>query len=314
MNQHEQNTIRLADRIMAGCKIIAMPDTAATVAAATMKNIISESQIIDITNVADYYEEHIADSGKAPFEAFPNIAPVFTKFFMEMRPNSATCLTSAGVAFTAKQISRSEAETEYRNGPAGKRGMQMEWIHGIVSPEEDVWRMDGIGVGYNKDGCIPLFFTTALVSMRGQIATRYNPLFSLQDKSMTESALSGFSSNILNPAYLALSFLHCKNIKLSPNEPPAKLSKAFQRRHGRPLLRYHTLEIEPMKKVLETEGGIGHNGLKKALHICRGHFATYTPEKPLFGRVTGTVWKPAHVRGSVAEGIVAKDYSIKAPV
>lgn len=57
----------------------------------------------------------------------------------------------------------------------------------------------------------------------------------------------------------------------------------------------------------------GKIGLRKALHLVRGHFATYTPDKPLFGRITGTVWKPSHVRGDAAEGIVAKDYRVKAP-
>lgn len=122
--------------------------------------------------------------------------------------------------------------------------------------------------------------------------------------------------DIAYPALLAISFMHCKNVKIPPQEPIPKLSRAFQKRHGRPLLRYHTLEIEPMKKVLETEGEIGKNGLKRALHLCRGHFATYTPEKGMLGRKLDapvTVWKPAHVRGSASEGIVAKDYSVKAP-
>jgi hypothetical protein len=71
-----------------------------------------------------------------------------------------------------------------------------------------------------------------------------------------------------------------------------------------------------MKKVLETEGDIKHNGLKKALHLCRGHFAHYTPEKGFLGRPLSeplTIWKPAHVRGSASEGIVTKDYKVKAP-
>ena len=69
-----------------------------------------------------------------------------------------------------------------------------------------------------------------------------------------------------------------------------------------------------MKRVLETEGGIKQNGFKKALHICRGHFATYTPEKGMMGRKLEepvTVWKRAHVRGDVEHGIAAKSYKVK---
>lgn len=115
------------------------------------------------------------------------------------------------------------------------------------------------------------------------------------------------------PALLAISFLHCKNVATVTQTPPAKLSKAAQKRHGKPLVRYHMLNIEPMKQVLKHEGQSEKTGLKRALHICRGHFAHYTEEKPLFGRVSGRFWIPSHVRGSLDEGIVDKDYRIKEP-
>jgi hypothetical protein len=47
------------------------------------------------------------------------------------------------------------------------------------------------------------------------------------------------------------------------------------------------------------------------LHICRGHFKTFTEEARLFGKYTGTYWWPAHVRGSVDEGVVEKDYRVR---
>lgn len=116
------------------------------------------------------------------------------------------------------------------------------------------------------------------------------------------------------PVYLAISFMHCKNVERREEAPPPKLSKKWEKKHGRPLVRYHVLDIDPMRKVLSSEGGVETNGLKKALHICRGHFATYTEDKPLFGRVTGTFWKPQHVRGSAKNGVVVKDYNVKAPL
>lgn len=117
----------------------------------------------------------------------------------------------------------------------------------------------------------------------------------------------------ITAALVAIQFMHCKNVSLAPRDPAPKLSKAFQKRHKRPLLRHYTLEIDPMKEVLEREGGRGHNGLRKSLHMCRGHFVHYTADAPLFGRVTGTFWKNAHVRGSAKEGVVSKDYRVKAP-
>lgn len=115
------------------------------------------------------------------------------------------------------------------------------------------------------------------------------------------------------PMLLAMSFLHCKNVvrrdATESEGPPAK----WLRRHKAPAVRYHVLDINPMREVLRTEGGIEHNGLKKALHICRGHFATYTEDKKLFGKHTGTFWVPAHVRGNAECGVVDKDYRMRTP-
>jgi hypothetical protein len=117
----------------------------------------------------------------------------------------------------------------------------------------------------------------------------------------------------VGPAILTLALMNCRNVERREVEQPPKLSKKWAKKHGRPLVRYHVLDIDPMRKVLRDEGGSEKTGLKKALHICRGHFATYTDDAPLFGRVTGTFWKPQHVRGSAKHGVVVKDYNVKAP-
>lgn len=109
---------------------------------------------------------------------------------------------------------------------------------------------------------------------------------------------------------LAISFMHCKNVARRDVTAEVGPSAKWIRRQKAPDIRYHVLDINPMKEVLRTEGGTESNGLKKALHICRGHFATYTEDKPLFGHITGTFWKPSHVRGSVEHGIVDKDYRL----
>jgi len=67
-----------------------------------------------------------------------------------------------------------------------------------------------------------------------------------------------------------------------------------------------------MRRVLETEGQSQTLGIPRALHICRGHFATYT-ERPLFGKYRGTFWVPMHVRGAVEAGRTTKDYTVTPP-
>ena len=113
------------------------------------------------------------------------------------------------------------------------------------------------------------------------------------------------------PLLFGLSFMHCKNVSVSQVSPPPKASAKHERKHGKPLTRYYTLEIEPMKRVLKKEGGSDEVGLKRAMHICRGHFATYSDAKPLFGKYSGTFWKPQHIKGSRERGEIVKDYAVK---
>jgi hypothetical protein len=117
--------------------------------------------------------------------------------------------------------------------------------------------------------------------------------------------------SLMQPAFLATSFMHCRNVTQTTVTPPPKLAKAQGKRHGVPLVRYRTIDIDPMRQVLKSEGQVHENGIKRALHICRGHFRTYTEEKPLFGKVTGTFFVPMHARGSASDGVVVQDYVVK---
>jgi hypothetical protein len=117
------------------------------------------------------------------------------------------------------------------------------------------------------------------------------------------------------PALMAISFLNCKNVVQERVAPQLsrQMKRYLERTGDRPPVTYKVLNIEPMKRVLTREGGIESSGITRALHICRGHFAQYTEAKPLFGRVTGMVWRPAHTRGSVDAGVVDKDYQVDRP-
>jgi hypothetical protein len=108
---------------------------------------------------------------------------------------------------------------------------------------------------------------------------------------------------------LAICFSHCKNVLIQEHQPSRQVRRAAERK-GEPAYSFHTIDIQPATRVLREEGEVTKNGLAKALHICRGHFAHYTTEKPLFGKYTGTFYRPMHVRGSAEQGIVGKDYRV----
>lgn len=143
-----------------------------------------------------------------------------------------------------------------------------------------------------------------------------SPLGQLDPKLFPESAIGSakrFFWESMFPVMLAVGFMNCKNVLLSKVEPDARLNRLRKKAGLKPFLRYHTINIEPMKRVLKAEGGIETEGLRKALHIVRGHFMRYTPERPLFGKHAGTFWAPSHVRGSLKEGVVVSDYRVNPP-
>lgn len=114
---------------------------------------------------------------------------------------------------------------------------------------------------------------------------------------------------------LAISLMHCKNVTVDPGPARSpKMVKAWTKRHGRPPLRFHTLTIEPMRRVLRESGAESRGtGLRHAMHIARGHFKDYRDGSGLFGKRHGLYWWDAHVRGSRDEGVVTKDYRVAKP-
>lgn len=136
------------------------------------------------------------------------------------------------------------------------------------------------------------------------------PYFATAGSKPTLDVLSALDP-LVNPGLLTLSFLHCRNVTRTVNTPPPALNKKHRRNHGVDLVRYHTREIQPFRKILRREGGMSAGTpLERALHICRGHFRTYR-ERGLFGRYQGTFWIPMHVRGSAGEGMVVIDYCVE---
>jgi len=69
-----------------------------------------------------------------------------------------------------------------------------------------------------------------------------------------------------------------------------------------------------MRQVIKRDGSDSSGDLLRALYICRGHFKKYDENHPLFGKITGTFWWSAHVRGNAAFGFVEKEYAVRAPV
>lgn len=122
--------------------------------------------------------------------------------------------------------------------------------------------------------------------------------------------------SLLKPLLLALSFLHCRNVSRTPVYPSHKLNKKRQSRNLPPQNKFYTLDIEPMRKIIqqaldEHRGKKGASGIEMAMHRVRGHFKTYTPEKPLLGHAVGSWFWGSIERGSKKRGTITKRYEVK---
>lgn len=115
---------------------------------------------------------------------------------------------------------------------------------------------------------------------------------------------------------MALSLMHCKNVEIVDAESTGtRQQRRFEERRGIQVAQFKMLVIDPSMTQKRYEGANRQPRARgtRSMHIARGHFATYSEDRPLFGKYSGTFWKPAHVRGSADVGMVGKDYAVKAP-
>jgi len=113
------------------------------------------------------------------------------------------------------------------------------------------------------------------------------------------------------PLWLAFSFCHCRNVRVLTQTVPEKLNRRYEKKGGPRVDHWYGLEISQMQRTLDqTMRDAGTRSLARCLHICRGNFARYKSEHPLFGKYVGLFWRPMHVRGNKSRGVVHKDYSV----
>jgi hypothetical protein len=263
-----------------------------------------QAEIFNIQNVADYFYDYSGKEDWSLKDDIPNIAPPFQTFYMEFR-------------FPEYVIIDGDRKKNPAYGGRGGILFSAETAENIViDPRiETKWHVKcGVVVEYKKvyqhlPIIVHLFIDKDGKYIRmpqGNVAIEF-PKGAKQEKEYWFDLFYDKFYYALFPALLAVSFLHCKNVKIISNSP--RKSPSGRNRHN-PCITFKTLEIEPMKRILRDEGQSETNGLKRALHICRGHFKTYEGAG-LFGKYPGTYWWDSQVRGKVENGIVVKDYSVK---
>jgi hypothetical protein len=105
-----------------------------------------------------------------------------------------------------------------------------------------------------------------------------------------------------------LLLLECKNIVTETVSPDVKFQKKRAKKGKLQLYEYKVLRVESVGKKRNGEGG--ESGVKQREHLCRGHFKTFTVEKPLLGKLVGRYWWQSQVRGNRELGTIEKEYSV----
>lgn len=281
-----------------------------------LKDEIAGAVRFDVTNVSDYLYMDMEQDEFVWQRDFPSLAPPFPLYWMEARQPRfinkggrrepmPTETTAFGALFRAAAASDLGRELAARTSDSAVLDRVAEVV-GRVNPE---WMLVAeLFVAVRRWVAPSNIFWAIAVAADGSLCC--DPIV------LSRSPHPFDPSPALFPFALAISFLHCKNVRIAEGGgrwPSRPARRAADRRGDPPPPKFYTLEIGGARTVLESEGGASHNGIRRALHIARGHFQTFSPDRPMFGKHPGTFWVPAHVRGRAEAGIVVKDYSVKAP-
>ncbi len=272
-------------------------------------------KVIDIAPAAAQF--HASYSSKAFHEAAPgfvNIAPPFPEFVMtfDCPPASiAEGWSRSAVVIRARQY---DAVDDY--DPSLDAGIGREPIMWVLETR----------VIIETGKCIvphPLVLNLAVLS-DGNLARRPIRILSRDAISVTDEnddhrdgkqedyeAMAKLIINVfIAPCVFALSLMHCKGIGLKRVTPPQHHSrKVRKRRQSSPKFEHHVIEIRDRQGRVVDHDNL-QSAMARGLHIVRGHFSTYTENAPLFGRITGTFWIPAHVRGAASERAISSEYRV----
>lgn len=138
-----------------------------------------------------------------------------------------------------------------------------------------------------------------------------------EELGITPYDLSQTALCMVHPTLAAMSVLGKPSHQIGladGRDPKHRIIRQSQKRVGVPKFgwRHHTIVVKPGKPKNASASYIDLNDEETMMpyHSVRAHYATYTKERPLFGKYAGRFYVPAHFRGGINNGVVSKDYKI----
>jgi hypothetical protein len=247
---------------------------------------LKQAPLINIQNVANYYFmelDHPQDQFDAQ-RAFPNVAPPWPLFYMSFKipgyirsRGRLERLPEAGIEcgyliFGARDDRTGgwKSKAILLRVDSGSRISTVRTIEWLTDEHGQMRPTDGIEPARDK---FRLLVSKEVSWQQGNIVS---------DEKL--------SAPLICVPFLAICFCHCKNVKVEREPVPNKVRLKRERAHGWSPDASHRIGIDPMRKQLAAVGANEPSGLKRALHIMRGHFKDYREGRGLFGKVHGMWW------------------------
>lgn len=312
------------------------------------RKVVTYDPVIDISNVADFMWASKEEFSSIDKEQFPCLTPPFKRFWMEYRRppifvhQRDDLLTDEGrKKWAGKKLGGRWVESTTSDWPIERYGFLIDSVD--LQAGETVADFTGTMIDTASQKAIYdstihpdsrwIIRIQVFIKQRGSKAEGPMILWLggldergvlIQDASIglpTDGSLdpeekfywTSMLVPTIQPALRAICYMHCKNIETQVQKPIAKISKKHEKRHGKPLLTFRTLVIQPLTAGGKSATGGGGGGAKSH-HFRRGHFGDYR-EKGLFGKesMKRIFWFDMTMVGSKEVGEVIGDYEVKAP-
>tara|TARA_R110000824_G_scaffold7695_2_gene34763 strand:+ start:4176 stop:5231 length:1056 start_codon:yes stop_codon:yes gene_type:complete len=292
---------------------------------------LGRAEAIVVDSVASMYYEDMPAPGIHMEKDCPNSTPPFPYTWVETRAPSVTRIgdevtewkgpSEWGMLFVCVDLWEEDRRSENLNEILGR---DLRWlVEGTLfcgdHLGDNVSRVHVNKSDRNAQVTGPLGMVSLPVDSTGRfIDGLWSPPGTVQAYSYMNHDDQGDGDwivSLLEPLWYGLSIGNCSNVDLVRGKQHRSVARRWKRKTGKELMVYRTIHLGGRHTRVVKDGQSGEPSHHVALHLCRGHFRTYTADKPLGGPkgAVGTFWVPSHVRGTKDEGIIVKDYDVNAP-
>ena len=296
-----------------------------------VRKLINRAEAIVVDNVARMYYEDMSGSRIHLAKDCPNATPPFPLTWVETRAPSVVRVGTKvtkwggpeewGIIFNCLDL---WASSKSRGGHLNDiMGRDLRWhVEGFLFCGGNLGRnVEPLYVGKSQPADVtgPLGMVSLPLDSTGRFVDGlWSPPGTLSTYSfMTRGgeADGDWIASLLEPLWYGLSIGNCSNVDLVQGRSHRRVARRWKRKTGKELMVYKTIHLGERGTRASGDGQSGEPSHHVALHLCRGHFRTYTADKPLGGPkgAVGTFWIPSHIRGSKDEGVIVKDYNVNTP-